>query len=126
MFLQTSLVTEEEFWRAYREMGAIYFIRDEQADQIKVGYTRDHSKRLSNLQVGSSRRLELIGLIAAEQAIEGIVHQQLTEGSSIGEWFWDRGITTQWLMDMTQDEPLYRNVWRLVPGRWEPSPPKQG
>ena len=38
------------------------------------------------------------------------------EGHTHGEWFWDRGVTTQWLIDMTQGEPICRHVWALVPG----------
>jgi Meiotically up-regulated gene 113 len=116
-FLQTRLVSEAEFWTAFHEIGAIYFIRDINADAIKIGYSRDPAKRLSNLQVGSSGRLKLIGVVSAAQEIERVVHRQLTEGHIRGEWFWDRGVTSQWLMDMTQGEPLFRHLWKLVPGR---------
>jgi hypothetical protein len=116
-FLRTSLVSSAEFWAAFHEGGAIYFIRDAQADAIKVGHSLDPNKRLSDLQVGCSGKLELIGVIAAAKEIERIVHGQLREGHIRGEWFYDRGITSQWLQDMTQGEPMYRHVWKLVPGR---------
>jgi hypothetical protein len=116
-YLQTRLVSEAEFWPAFHETGAIYFIREAKADAIKIGHSRDPKKRLSDLQVGSSGRLELIGVIAAAREIEPIVHKQHSEGHLRGEWFCDRGITSQWLLDMTQGEPLFRQVWRLVPGR---------
>lgn len=125
-FLRTTLVDESEFWTAYNETGGIYFIRDDQAEQIKIGHTRDDPwRRLSNLQVGNSNRLRLVGLIAAEQAIERHIHFVLMEGRTRGEWFSDRGVTTQWLMDMTRGEPLFRHVWRLVKGlerftHWDP------
>lgn len=117
MFLRTRLVSQEEFWKAEVDLGAIYFIRDPEAEAVKVGYSREHLNRLSNLQVGSARRLELIGLVAAPPQVESIVHRQFCEGRIHGEWFWDRGVASKWLMDMTQGEPLYRNVWDLVEGQ---------
>lgn len=125
-FLQTKLVSPAEFWPAFCDTGAVYFIRDRVNDAIKVGHSRDPSKRLSDLQVGSSTPLELIGVIAAAREIERIVHRQFYEGRIHGEWFHDRGITGQWLLDMTAGEPLYRHVWKLVPGRefictWDPA-----
>jgi Meiotically up-regulated gene 113 len=117
MYLRTELVSAAEFWKAFHERGAVYFIRDKGADTIKIGYSADPWKRLSNLQVGNSSRLELIGVVAAERAIEGIVHFQLIEGAIDGEWFWDRGVTTEWLMNMTSGEPMCRNVWTLVDAR---------
>jgi hypothetical protein len=116
-FLRTQLVSKDEFWAAFRETGGVYFIRDAEADQIKIGYTRLPLARLSNLQVGNSRSLEFAGLIAAPQEIEESIHYELMEGRSRGEWFWDRGVTTEWLLRMTRGEPLCRNIWRLVPGR---------
>jgi hypothetical protein len=115
--LQTNLVTSAEFWKAFYETGAIYFIRNARADEVKVGHSRDPRKRLADLQVGSSSELELIGVVAAVREIEPIVHRQFYEGRIRGEWFYDRGITSQWLMDMTQGEPLYRHVWKLVETR---------
>jgi hypothetical protein len=116
-FLQTNLVSGAEFWQAFHDTGAIYFIRNARADEIKIGHSRDPTKRLANLQVGSSAPLDLIGVIAASREIEPIVHRQFYEGRIRGEWFYDRGVTSQWLLDMTQGEPLYRHVWKLVPGR---------
>jgi Meiotically up-regulated gene 113 len=112
--LHTRLVSSAEFWQAFHATGAVYFIRNAREDTIKVGHSRDPRKRLSDLQVGCSSQLELIGVIAAAPEIEPIVHQQLREGRIRGEWFWDRGVTSQWLLDMTQGEPLHRHVWRLV------------
>jgi hypothetical protein len=117
MFLRTRLVSLREFWIAETELGSVYFIRDAEADAIKVGYSRDHWHRLSDLQVGSARKLELIGVVAAPPDVEPLVHQQLREGHLRGEWFWDRGVTMKWLMDMTHGEPFCRNIWDLVPGK---------
>jgi hypothetical protein len=115
--LQTRLATTAEFWKAFHETGAIYFIRNAHDDEIKVGHSRDPKKRLADLQVGCSSELELIGVIAAAREIEPIVHRQFYEGRIRGEWFYDRGITSQWLLDMTEGEPMYRHVWKLVETR---------
>ena len=57
--------------------------------------------RLQASQVGSAGHLALIRVIAALIEIEKHVHFQLMEGRTHGEWFWDRGVATQWVMDMT-------------------------
>lgn len=116
MFLRTQIVSEDDWALAHAKNGSVYFIRDVTNDCIKVGHSRDPITRLSTLQVGNSNRLHLVGLVAAEFAIEQHIHRQLMEGHALGEWFYDRGIVTQWLMDMTQGEPLCRYIWALVPG----------
>lgn len=115
--LRTRLVSEAEYHAAHRATGSVYFIRDKEADMIKVGHSREPERRLAELQIGSSRRLEIVGLIAAEPAIEKLIHFQLIEGAVHGEWFWDREITTAWLMSMTQNQPMRRNIWDFVPSR---------
>lgn len=115
--MRTRLASEAEYRAAHRETGSVYFVRDKEADMIKVGHSRDPLRRLQELQIGSSRRLEIIGLIAAEIAIEKLIHFELMEGAVHGEWFWDREITTAWLMRMTQDQPMRRNIWDFVPTR---------
>jgi hypothetical protein len=117
IYLQKTLVTWPQFLEAFRETGAIYFIRDAAEDAIKVGHSRDPMARLSNLQVGNVRPLTMIGLIAAPSEVEPIVHRHLYEGRLRGEWFHDRGVTSQWLTDMTDGQPMGRHVWKLVPGR---------
>ena len=115
-YLRTRLVSKEDWQAAHARTGSIYFIRDHDHDCIKVGHSKDPVGRLQTLQVGSAGRLGLIGIFAAPIEIEKHVHFQLMEGRTHGEWFWDRGVTTRWLMDMTQGEPICRHVWTLVPG----------
>lgn len=112
--LRTRLVSVPEYWAAHRKSGSIYFIRNRQTDAIKVGHSRDVGRRLQTLQVGNSARLELIGCVAAAIEIEPHIHQQFLDGRLSGEWFMDRGVTSAWLMDMTQGHPLYRHVWEFV------------
>lgn len=115
--LRTRLVSAAEYWEAHRKTGSIYFIRNRREDTIKIGHSRDVRRRMQELQVGNSARLQLIGAVAASISIEPIIHHQLMEGHIAGEWFWDREVTTAWLMNMTQNEPLYRQIWELVSDR---------
>lgn len=115
MFLRTRVVSGPEYWAAHALYGSVYFLRDRSMDAVKIGYSRDVARRLVQLQTANSTKLELIGAIAAVAEIEELIHFQLMEGRIRGEWFWDRGVTTQWLMDMTRDQPLYRNIWELIP-----------
>ena len=115
--LRTRLVTNDEWHTAHRRTGSIYFLRNAVADCIKIGHSREPILRTQTLQVGSPDRLTLIGLIAASIEIEPLIHDQLREGHARGEWFWDRGVTSIWLLDMTQGEPMCRHIWDLVPTR---------
>ena len=113
MVLRTRVVDFEEWQAAHSRTGSVYFIRDDRADMVKIGHSRNPWRRLSELQVGSANRLAIVGVIAADIAIEGVVHQQFSEGHSAGEWFWDRLVLTDWLRAMTAGYPFCRNVWSL-------------
>jgi hypothetical protein len=116
-FLRTRLVSKEEFWREFRVLGAIYFIRNDRENSVKIGYSRDPWKRKSNLQVGSPERLRIVGLVAAPEAVEPILHARFWEYRLRGEWFHDNGDITADMNEMTFGEPWLRNVWTLVQGQ---------
>lgn len=116
-FLHTRLVTRDEWRQRNKRGGSVYFIKNDEVDKVKIGFSNDPFARLGVLQVGSANRLRLIGIIAAPFAVEAILHSQFREGHSHGEWFYDRGIISQYLTEMTYGEPMCRNIWELVPGR---------
>lgn len=116
-FLRTRLVDEAEFWQHFARTGAIYFIRNDEADCIKIGHSRQPWTRLSTLQVGSPSPLRIVGLVAAAIKIESIIHEWHFQERRRGEWFLDQGVVTGWLKEVTYGEPLARNVWDLVPGQ---------
>lgn len=116
-FLRARLVTETEFVRHFARVGAVYFIRNDELDCIKIGHSREPYTRLSNLQVGSPSPLRIVGLIAAEAKIEPVIHEYHVFGRRRGEWFDDRGVVTGWLTEITYGFPMGRNIWDLVPGR---------
>lgn len=112
--LRVRQVAESEFWAHFHKVGGVYFIKDDSRDCIKVGHSMEPYTRLSNLQVGNPSKLRLV---AAKPEIEPLIHQQLYEGRVQGEWFLDREVTSQWLTDMTQGEPMCRTIWEFVPSR---------
>lgn len=114
--LRARLVTPEKFTAELVRLGGLYFVRDEEADCIKIGHSHAPYSRLSTLQVGSARGLRMVGLIAAPPRAESILHSMHGDDRERGEWFRDRGVLTQWLMDVTHGEPIGRNVWTEIDG----------
>lgn len=72
---------------ADRPLQCVYFIRS--GEYIKIGYTSDLPKRLSNLQTGNPHQLTVIHTILTRQAeeIEADLHEMFTEYHVSGEWF---------------------------------------
>ena len=69
---------------------AVYFIRFGEFGPIKIGMTReDPMRRLKLLQVGSPKRLHLMGVIKdpAPEHSERILHQRFRPSRIRGEWF---------------------------------------
>jgi hypothetical protein len=66
----------------------IYFIVDEQAEAVKIGYTRTAPKmRLSACQIGNPHELHLAAVIPGSWADEQALHQVLRTCHLRGEWF---------------------------------------
>lgn len=65
--------------------GYVYFIRG--GDAIKIGYSVDPIMRLSQLQIGSSHTLELLGAIEGTEKTEGDLHEHFQDIQKLGEWF---------------------------------------
>jgi hypothetical protein len=64
----------------------VYFIAN--GDAVKIGIANDVFKRHTALQVGSSSRLRLIGLVDPDKFSEGAVHARFAHLRIRGEWFW--------------------------------------
>lgn len=67
----------------------IYFIQDDTAFLIKIGFTddADAARRLAALQTGSPAGLILLGTIPGDLRIEGLLHDQFATVRHHGEWF---------------------------------------
>jgi hypothetical protein len=79
----------------------LYVVHDASADAVKIGIGYDPKLRLSNLQIGSVRPLELILDVPAFAGLEKLVHHLLRRERIRGEWFScsDRALVAcAWLM----------------------------
>lgn len=78
----------------------IYFIQeDKQNGRIKIGYTsRNPEKRLSALQTGNPDKLVLLGTMKGDQRTERVLHKQLAQYNTSGEWF-SPSREVLWLVD---------------------------
>lgn len=64
----------------------IYFIKH--TDFVKIGFTDNILKRLSQLQVSCPIKLEVLALIDGVGSDERLLHEQFTKhNSECGEWF---------------------------------------
>jgi len=74
------------------EKGYVYFIADDSAnaEYVKIGFSKNPKKRLSDLQVANPKELVLIGMIELDQVGEKMIHKYLKENTDAyvrGEWF---------------------------------------
>lgn len=65
----------------------VYFIRSEQADMIKIGYTTDIAQRLNNLQTASPFSLKLLISVPGTLEDERNLHKLFDSCRGHGEWF---------------------------------------
>jgi hypothetical protein len=63
----------------------IYFISN--SHHIKIGVTENITKRLSQLQTGSSEKLEVLFTIEGSYIEESILHKHFQSNKIRGEWF---------------------------------------
>lgn len=63
----------------------IYFIASKGA--IKIGHSRNPQARLQDLQVGSSKPLELLHTMRGGRGTEAILHDKFKHLNIHGEWF---------------------------------------
>jgi len=63
----------------------IYFIQH--TDFLKIGYTNNINKRLSELQVSCPIKLKVLGLIEGTRKEESEYHKKFKHLGSSGEWF---------------------------------------
>lgn len=65
----------------------IYFIRNESAGLIKIGFSRSPRTRRSNLQSAAGVKLEIIGVMRGARKAEAVLHERFAEDRVRGEWF---------------------------------------
>ena len=79
---------------------AVYFVRQQPDELIKIGVARKPPRRLRDLQTGNPCRLELLGWIQADRLasyeLEAMLHERYRDKHHSGEWF---TITTGSVLD---------------------------
>jgi hypothetical protein len=69
------------------EIPYIYVILDEQDNTVKIGFSVNPRKRLSHLQIGNGRRLQLIQTFVGDAVTESDIHSEIYHYNVSGEWF---------------------------------------
>lgn len=67
--------------------GAVYFLRDADRGQIKIGYSRDVERRVRQIGAMNCGRVELIGKILSPRWYESLLHETFANDRIHGEWF---------------------------------------
>lgn len=65
----------------------IYFILDERANNVKIGYSHEPENRLRQLQTGSPSKLIMLAVIPGTITEERALHLMFHEYREVGEWF---------------------------------------
>src|SRR5262245_43185129 len=69
------------------DTGFVYVIHAVGTGRVKIGYSLEPTKRLSDLQTASPFPLELIGMRPGTPDLERAIHQHLHKYHCVGEWF---------------------------------------
>ena len=56
-------------------------------EQVKIGYSNDIKKRISNLQTANSKELKLLGVVPGNTGLEALFHTKYKSLRVRGEWF---------------------------------------
>lgn len=89
-----------------RREGWVYFLRDDEARAVKIGFSRDPIRRIQQIQTSNPNRLRLLGAIRSVEAFEQFLHWSNRDRRMSGEWFndTDGGLSSILKMLSTLDE----------------------
>jgi hypothetical protein len=79
------LHTEAEFQNFADPTGVVYFIK--RGDEVKIGFTNDLAKRLTNLRTATTEPMEVILTIPGTLKLEGYFHEKFADLRIEREWF---------------------------------------
>ena len=84
-------LSELELDKAKRiaESGAVYAIRDDERRAVKIGWSAEPLRRLSQLQVAVPHQLRLAAFIAGSKSVESGLHELFQDRHIRGEWYAD-------------------------------------
>lgn len=66
---------------------AVYFIHAPEVSRIKIGCSRDVNARIIDLRIGSPCPLVPLGWVPGGKSVERMMHVDLEESRTHGEWF---------------------------------------
>lgn len=69
--------------------GWVYCIRDDVSAAVKIGFSENPARRLSQIQTSSATRLRMVGAIQTARAFERYLHLENARRRLTGEWFDD-------------------------------------
>jgi len=83
---------ERSKWKEVTKGGYVYFARNGNESQIKIGWAVDPHSRLRALQTGNPNLLHLIGVISAsDKSSERFFHSKFKKQRIKNEWFHYKG-----------------------------------
>lgn len=65
----------------------IYFIANSYSKSVKIGYSLSPKQRFSQLQIGNSYKLDLIGVMKGDREVERDIHNKFKKYHIRGEWY---------------------------------------
>ena len=74
--------------RSRKQIGYVYFVREEASGDIKIGYTSSlPNYRIAQLAAKQDKTLHIVGLMLGNKVTERSVHDDFAELALGGEWF---------------------------------------
>lgn len=67
--------------------GVVYLLLNPQSGLLKIGYSRDHTKRIADLSRQNGVQLLILGLIRGDRKLEADLHRRFSSRRKLGEWF---------------------------------------
>jgi hypothetical protein len=67
----------------------VYFIQEKAGGPIKIGFSKDPQKRLSEIQTGYPRELMILAIMPGGRVQEREIHRRFGMNRMFGEWFKD-------------------------------------
>lgn len=83
--------------RDQKGMSFVYFIRSEQSGFIKIGFSHDPQRRISEL--ATSQPVKLLGYFTGTKHTEANLHVRFAECRAHGEWFKPEAVLVAYLRD---------------------------
>lgn len=80
-------VQETEWTEDNSEIGWVYFIREGDYGNIKIGWSQNPKARLAALQTANSKVLQLLGTVPGHISEEKRLHKYFQRDRVYGEWF---------------------------------------